>query len=101
MTLTSTQMRWLEAQSKDFGEAHKASLAEAITAVRTTRSPHAASRLLGLLSRTARPEPRKALMDMRTWLDQRLHGEPGISAERVLLELGWMRRMCIGRKRVD
>ena len=97
MTLSSEQMRELERQSAEFGEAHKSYLAEAIDAVRTTRSTHAASRLLSLLSKTARRDQSEAIRVVRTWLDERLRDEPGVSSDRLLLELGWLRRMCVVR----
>lgn len=98
MTLRSTEMRRLEAQSATLqSKGHKSVLAEAINATRVSRDPRASLQLLLALSKHARKDQKQALDDVRRWIQDRLREEPTVTADRLLLELGWLRRMCVSR----
>lgn len=98
MTLRSSEMKRLELQSASFkAEGHNAYLAEAINAVRASGDPGAAVQLLTALWNGARANQKDAINDVRRWIEGRLREEPGVSAQRVLLELGWLRRLSVAR----
>ncbi len=98
MTLSSSEMKRLEAHGASFtAEGHKSYLAEAINAVRTSGEPRVALQLLVALSASARSDQKAAISDVRKWIERRLREEPGVSPQRFLLELGWLRRLCVTR----
>ncbi|MGB1015589.1 MAG: hypothetical protein ACPG4T_15745 [Nannocystaceae bacterium] len=97
MTLTSSEMKQLEQQSASLGSKHKSYLAEASNAIKLADNPRAGLHLLAALRSTARPNQKDAISDVRRWIDNRLRDEPGISTARLLLELGWLRRLCVVR----
>lgn len=97
MTLSSKQMKVLEAQSASFTSSHSACLAQSIDALRRSRDPRAVVRLLRALSRDARAKQRAAQQDISRWIEDRLRSEPGVAVERVELELGWLRRLSVAR----
>lgn len=98
MTLSSTEMQRLEEQSASFHKpGHKIFLSEAMNATRGSLSPLASVKLLSMLSRNARKDQQDAIRDVRRWIDGRLRDDPKITTERFLLELGWLRRMCVAR----
>jgi hypothetical protein len=98
MTLSHSEMKHLELRSASFiAEGHKAYLPEAINAVRTSGQPDMALHLLAALSSNARGNQEQAIADVRRWIEHRLREEPSMTAERFLLELGWLRRLCVTR----
>lgn len=100
MTLRSDEMaRLWSDSSKLHGRNHKAWLAEAMNAVRTTRDPRLAIELLEKLRRGQRSKnERDAIADVGRWLEQRVRREPRVPLERLLVELGWLRRMAVTRQ---
>ena len=98
MTLSSREMKRLEQHSALLGaDRHKAYLAEAIDVLRSSGEVRLVLRLLTALWHGARGNQKEAIGDLRRWIESRLLEEPKISAERMLLELGWLRRMCVVR----
>ncbi|MCB0219396.1 MAG: hypothetical protein KDH09_06855 [Chrysiogenetes bacterium] len=96
--MSSRQMRILMAQSAGLSEKqHKSAFSQAITALRRTGNPRQVTALLSTLERDARPLERAAYEDLRRWIDARLREENELSVEGLLLELGWLRRMCVAR----
>jgi hypothetical protein len=60
-------------------------------------APLRALRLLDVLwdsSYANRPEPKAALNDVGAWLERRLLHAPGMKAEELLVELGWLKRLA-------
>jgi hypothetical protein len=98
MTLTSTEMRRLEAQAVEFSsDGHANCLVEAINAVKAEQRPAAALQLLSALRQDARSNQKRAIGDVVRWIEERLREEPKIPVDRFLLELGWLRRMSVAR----
>jgi hypothetical protein len=90
-------------QSKGSGfrtKNHHRFLSEAFQCTRTTGDPVEALALLAALPRagyagrgSGGQEEIKALNDIGLWLESRLNHEPSASADRIALELAWMRRI--------
>jgi hypothetical protein len=98
MTLSSREMKQLELHSASFvAEGHNAYLSEAINAAQTSGRPDMALQLLKAMSGDARGNQQQAILDVCRWIERRLREEPSIPAERFLLELGWLRRLCVAR----
>ena len=99
MTLQSTNMGRLWKDSSPLhGRNHKSCLAEAMNAVRSTGEPKLAVELLRKIRRDVGSEQeRKALDDVVGWLERRLRTEPSVTTTRLVLELGWLRRMAVVR----
>lgn len=100
MTLRSSDMaRLWSDSSKLHGRNHKGWLAEAANAIRTTGDPRHAVELLERLRRGQRSKnERDTIADVNHWLEQRLRREPRMNPERLLVELGWLRRMAVTRQ---
>jgi len=99
MTLSSQEMKVLEAESASFAGEHNTYLAQAIDAIRRSGDPQAAARLLRALSRSrdARPKQKTAQVHVSRWIVERVRSEPEVAAERIILELGWLRRLSVAR----
>lgn len=99
MTLSSVDMErlWNES-SRFFGHNHKTWLGEAFNAVRATGDLSGAVELLRQVRRdAAREAERNAVDDVVGWLDRRKRAQPTPTKPRLLLELGWLRRMSVVR----
>ncbi len=97
MTFSSAQMRDLETQSSAFCKEHSTYLADAVNAVRVSGHCRSALHLLDALARNARRNQQEVIADVRRWLERRLRDAPEISPDRLMLELGWLRRMSVAR----
>lgn len=99
MTLASKDMERLWKDSSPLhGRNHKGWLGEALNAVRSTANASAAAELLRQRRRDVGSEPeRKAIDDVIGWLERRVRSEPRLAIPRLLLELGWLRRMAVVR----
>lgn len=99
MRLDNADFRRLDSDARRLNLAGgKAYMSEALKCVRRTGDPVDALELLSALrgsSHAERPAQRKAIDGVGRWLEQRLRREPGVAAERVALELGWLRRMAV------
>lgn len=99
MTIDRKSLERLEKDAGSFdSKNHQGYLAQALECVRETQDPVEALILLEKMfgsSFGGRPNERKALNDVGKWLEARLAQEPPASAERIALELGWLRRMAV------
>lgn len=96
--------RELERLAVRFGtRAHIAWLAEALTAARAAPDDAlAALELLAALQGTPyarRSGPRAALSDVGGWLEKHLTAHPALTAERLTVELGWLRRLAVAEEK--
>lgn len=99
MTLSSSDMNRLWKDSSPLhGRNHKGWLAEALNAVRSTGNARVAMELLRQMRRDVTGEQeRTAIDDVVGWLERRVRTEPNLETTRLLLELGWLRRMSLIR----
>lgn len=99
MTISSRDMERLWADSSPLhGRNHKAGLAEALNALRSTGDPGKAIDLLQSIRRDGGSEQeRRAIDDVVGWLRRRMRLDPKPDANRLLLEIGWLRRMSVIR----
>lgn len=99
-TLTGKELAILQAQSAGFSTSnHVRYLSDALEATRVTGDPIEGLALLRALPdagyagrKGGEQRELDALNDVGAWLEQRLYREPRVPAERVVLELAWMRR---------
>ncbi|WP_437307426.1 hypothetical protein [Sorangium sp. So ce388] len=95
--LKATELARLRVDAASFASSnHLRYLSEALQCMRRTGDPVEALVLLGAMWGTAyarRPDEKKALDDVGHWFERRLYWDPGAGAERVALELAWMRRL--------
>lgn len=76
---------------------HQAYLSQALECIRETQDPVEALRLLEKMFSSPfaiRKNMKGALNDVGKWLEKRLDKEPNVSADRIALELGWLRRLA-------
>lgn len=99
MTISSRDMKRLWADSSPLhGRNHKAWLVEALNALRSTGDPGKAMDLLQSMRRDGgSDQERRAIDDVVGWLQRRLRSAPRPDTTRLLLELGWLRRMSVIR----
>ncbi|MCA9655589.1 MAG: hypothetical protein KC501_37110 [Myxococcales bacterium] len=99
MTLRASEMKRLLADSSRMHEPNHAKwIAEAVNALRSTRDPRGAITLLKTIrSHNNRERERRSLDDVLSWIERRLRTEPTVEVGRLMLELGWLRRMSVTR----
>ncbi|WP_437297350.1 hypothetical protein [Sorangium sp. So ce426] len=98
--LTGRELAVLQAQAAGFSTSnHVRYLADALDATKATGDPVVGLALLRALPdagyagrKGGEQKELEALNDVGVWLEQRLHREPRVTAERVVLELSWMQR---------
>jgi hypothetical protein len=99
MSLTALEMKRLEGDARDIAsESCRGYLSDALQCLQDTGDPVAAIELLRAMWGTGhakRPYQKDALADAGGWLEERLGRDPGISRERLALELGWLRRLVV------
>lgn len=99
MSLTATQMRRLEADSRKMPHQAAQFIAEAMAALRRgPDSPRDALHLLRALhnsSRAATPAQKTACEEVIRWLEGRL--QRGTTSDRLRFELGWIKRLIKAR----
>ncbi|MEX1365472.1 MAG: hypothetical protein AB1Z98_20260 [Nannocystaceae bacterium] len=99
MTLRASEMKRLWADSSPMHQKnHGRWISEASNALRSTLDPKRAVTLLKELRRlNGRDRERRALDDVLSWIERRLRTEPNVPVDRLMLELGWLRRMSVTR----
>ncbi len=99
--MISQEMQALEREGERFDQRnHRTYLELAIGCARTGATPTEVLRLLVMLWGTAharRSDQLAALNDVGEWIESRLAREPGLTADRLILELGWLRRIAVAR----
>jgi len=99
MRLTPQDHRTLQSEAAQFSARNHAHyLAEASECLRLTRDPIAALTLLVKMwngPHAKRTEQLTALNVVGGWLERRLDRDPGITPERLAMEMGWVRRLAI------
>lgn len=97
MSLTAPEMKRLEDDAREMASDNcRGYLSDALQCLRDTCDPIAPLELLHLMWGTGhakRPDQKTAVDDAGLWLEERLGREPGISPDRLALELGWLRRL--------
>lgn len=99
MTLRSFEMKRLWAVSSKLHERnHLKWLTEASNALLTCRdSQQAISLLRALRKHNKRERELRSLDEVIAWLERRVLTDPEVTPERLMLELGWLRRMSVTR----
>lgn len=96
MSLTAHDMRELDDDARQCAtESCRGYLADAVRSLRDTGDPVATLALLHAMwsSHARRRNQKAALDDAGIWLERRLVHTPGISVDRLALELGWLQRL--------
>lgn len=97
MSLTAIEMKRLEDDARAMAANHsRGYLSDALQCLRETSDPIASLELLRAMwgaSQAKRPDQKAALNEAGQWLEKRLDRDPGISPDRLALELGWLRRL--------
>jgi hypothetical protein len=97
MNLTALEMKQLAEDARTMGSC-RGYLSDALQCLRDTGDPIAPLALLRALwsaGYAKRDHQKLALNDAGQWLDKRLGREPGISFDRLALELGWLHRLVM------
>lgn len=98
MRLGSEDFARLAQDARNLNEQSKAYLSDALESLRQEQDPVVTLQFLVALSGSPyarRDEQIEALDGVGRWLEERLHRDPGITIERLRLELGWLRRMVV------
>jgi hypothetical protein len=97
MSLTAPEMKRLEDDARAIASGNcRGYLSDALRCLQETHDPIAPLELLRAMwsgGHAPRPDQKIALDDAGQWLEERLGREPGISPDRLELELGWLRRL--------
>lgn len=97
MSLNARDMQHLERQAREIATRGSLTyIATALGCLLETLDPIAALALLRALwgsGHGKRDKQKAGLEEVGRWLEQRIRREPGISPERLALELGWLRRL--------
>ena len=99
MTLHASDMSRLWADSARMARGNPGRwLSDALQCIRTTGDGAAAVMLLQKLRQYAnRHEEQRSIDAVVKWIERRLHTRPRVTASRLMLELGWLRRMSVIR----
>jgi hypothetical protein len=97
VSLTAAEMQRLEDDARAMAANNpRGYLSDALQCLRDTGDPFAPLALLRAMwtaGHARRDRQRAALHDAGQWLEQRLGRDPAISPDRLVLELGWLRRL--------
>ncbi len=94
MSLTSKEMKQLEQEGAQFRENDITFLAQAQKALDMHGDPVDLLELFKVMWNDKRPHEREALDRIGCWLEGRLSREFGVGRARLLLELGWLKRLA-------